>query len=41
MKLSAKPQAESFTMRDDPDYKLSDKELDMVANAIGLKKKKK
>ena len=41
MKLSAKPQAESFTMRDDPDYKLSDKELDMVAKAIGLKKKEK
>ena len=40
MELSAKP-AESFTMRDDPDYKLSDKELDMVANAIGLKKKEK
>jgi hypothetical protein len=41
MKLSAKSQAESFTMKDDPDYKLSDKELDMVANAIGLKKKEK
>ena len=34
-------QSESFTMKDDPDYKLSDKELDMVANAIGLKKKEK
>jgi hypothetical protein len=41
MKLSAKPQTESFTMRDDPDYKLSDKELDMIASAIGLKKKEK
>jgi hypothetical protein len=28
-------------MKDDPDYKLSDKELDMVAKAIGLKKKRK
>jgi hypothetical protein len=34
-------QSESFIMRDDPDYKLSDKELDMVAKAIGLKKKEK
>ena len=33
--------SESFIMKDDPDYKLSDKELDMVANAIGLKKKEK
>jgi lambda family phage portal protein len=33
--------SESFTMKDDPDYKLSDKELDMVAKAIGLKKKEK
>ncbi len=41
MKLSAKPQTESFTMLDDPDYKLSDKELDMIASAIGLKKKEK
>jgi lambda family phage portal protein len=43
MKLSAKPQAESFTMKDDPDFSLSAKELDMVAKAVGLgvKKKKK
>jgi len=43
MKLSAKPQTESFTMKDDPDFSLSAKELDMVAKAVGLgvKKKKK
>jgi len=43
MKLSAKPQTESFTMKDDPDFNLSAKELDMVAKAVGLgvKKKKK
>jgi hypothetical protein len=40
MKLSAKPQTESFTMRDDPDFNLSAKELDMVAKAVGLKDKK-
>lgn len=33
--------SESFTMRDDPDFKLSSKELDMVAKAVGLKDKKK
>jgi len=43
MKLSAKPQTESFTMKDDPDFSLSAKELDMVAKAVGIgvKKKKK
>ena len=43
MKLSAKPQTESFTMKDDPDFNLSAKEFDMVAKAVGLgvKKKKK
>ena len=40
MELSAKP-AESFTMKDDPDYNLSDKELQMISDALGLKKKKK
>jgi hypothetical protein len=40
MKLSAKPQTESFTMKDDPDFNLSSKELDMVAKAVGLKDKK-
>jgi lambda family phage portal protein len=30
---------EAFTMKDDPDYQLSDKELDMVTKAIGLKNK--
>lgn len=39
MELSAKP-AESFTMRDDPDFILSAKELDMVAKAVGLKTQK-
>jgi hypothetical protein len=45
--LAAKPQesvkevlSESFTMRDDPDFNLSSKELDMVAKAVGLKDKK-
>jgi capsid protein len=33
------PQTETFTMKDDPDYQLSDKELNMVAKAIGLKNK--
>ena len=41
MKLSAKPQTESFTMKDDPDFNLSAKELDMVAKAVGLGVKKK
>lgn len=43
MKLSAKPSTESFSMKDDPDFNLSAKELDMVAKAVGLgvKKKKK
>jgi lambda family phage portal protein len=40
MKLSAKPQTESFTMKDDPDFSLSAKELDMVAKAVGLKDQK-
>ncbi|NCX93126.1 MAG: hypothetical protein EBX40_00405 [Gammaproteobacteria bacterium] len=40
MKLSAKPQTESFTMKDDPDFNLSSKELDMVVKAVGLKDKK-
>ena len=31
---------ETFTMKDDPDLQLSDKELDMVVKAIGLKNKK-
>ena len=31
---------ETFSMKDDPDLELSDKELDMVAKAIGLKSKK-
>ncbi|NBW20782.1 MAG: hypothetical protein EBR82_73745, partial [Caulobacteraceae bacterium] len=31
---------EAFSMKDDPDLELSDKELDMVAKAIGLKSKK-
>ena len=35
--LPSKTQA--FTMKDDPDYQLSDKELDMVTKAIGLKNK--
>jgi lambda family phage portal protein len=40
--LAAKP-AEAFTMKDDADYKLTAKELNMVASAVGfdLKKKKK
>lgn len=32
--------SESFTMKDDPDFNLSAKELDMVAKAVGLKNKK-
>jgi len=31
---------EAFTMRDDPDFNLSAKELDMVAKAVGLKDQK-
>jgi lambda family phage portal protein len=31
---------EAFTMKDDPDFNLSAKELDMVAKAVGLKDKK-
>jgi lambda family phage portal protein len=45
--LAAKPKeivkevlSESFTMKDDPDFNLSSKELDMVAKAVGLKDKK-
>jgi hypothetical protein len=38
--LAAKP-VEAFTMRDDADYKLSSKELDMVASAVGFDLKKK
>lgn len=33
--------SESFIMKDDPDYNLSDKELEMISNALGLKKKEK
>jgi len=32
--------AEAFTMKDDPDFNLSAKELDMVAKAVGLKDQK-
>jgi lambda family phage portal protein len=40
--LDPEPSAktEAFTMKDDPDLELTDKELDMVAKAIGLKLKK-
>jgi len=38
--LSAKPETQTFTMKDDPDFNLSSKELDMVAKAVGLKDKK-
>jgi lambda family phage portal protein len=38
--LSAKPETEAFIMKDDPDFNLSAKELDMVAKAVGLKDKK-
>lgn len=31
---------EAFTMRDEPDLELTDKELDMVAKAIGLKERR-
>ena len=30
---------DAFTMKDDPDLELTDKELNMVAKAIGLKNK--
>ena len=40
MELSANP-AEAFIMKDDADYKLSSKELDMVASAVGFDLKKK
>ena len=33
--------SESFIMKDDPDYNLSDKELQMISDALGLKKKEK
>jgi hypothetical protein len=38
--LSNKPETEAFIMKDDPDFNLSAKELDMVAKAVGLKDKK-
>ena len=38
--LSPKLKTEAFTMKDDPDFNLSSKELDMVAKAVGLKDKK-
>jgi hypothetical protein len=38
--LAAKP-AEAFTMKDDADYKLTAKELNMVASAVGFDLKKK
>jgi hypothetical protein len=41
--LSEEPEqklTEAFTMKDDPDLELSDKELDMVVKAVGLKLKK-
>ena len=38
--LLFKSKTEAFTMRDDPDFNLSSKELNMVAKAIGLKDKK-
>jgi len=38
--LSAKPESQAFIMKDDPDFNLSAKELDMVAKAVGLKDKK-
>jgi lambda family phage portal protein len=31
------PPSETFTMKDDPDFQLSEKELNMVAKAVGLK----
>jgi len=33
------PPSETFTMKDDPDFQLSEKELNMVAKAVGLKNK--
>lgn len=41
MKLAPAKATESFTMKDDPDFSLSAKELDMVAKAVGLDVKKK
>jgi lambda family phage portal protein len=38
--LSPKLKTEAFTMKDDPDFNLSSKELDMVAKAVGLQDKK-
>jgi len=38
--LSPKLKTEAFTMKDDTDFNLSAKELDMVAKAVGLKDKK-
>jgi hypothetical protein len=38
--LSAKPESQAFIMKDDPDFNLSAKELDMVVKAVGLKDKK-
>jgi lambda family phage portal protein len=35
----ATEKTETFSMKDDPDLELSDKELDMVAKAVGLKTK--
>ena len=35
----AAPKSETFSMKDDPDLELSDKELDMVVKAVGLKTK--
>jgi len=34
------PSTEAFTMKDDPDFNFSDKELTMVAKSLGLKDKK-
>jgi lambda family phage portal protein len=34
------PPSEAFTMKDDPDFQLSEKELTMVAKAVGLKNRK-
>lgn len=35
------PKTETFSMKDDPDYQLTDGELNMVTRAIGLQDKKK
>ena len=37
---AAAPKTETFTMKDEPDLNLTDKELDMVVKAVGLKAKK-